>query len=128
MSKSRLEWKVGLFVFIGLLMLAGLLLEFSKGTTFLRRTYTIRLRAGNVGGLKVRSTVLMSGVQVGTVSDIKLSPDGRSVTMTLRIYGEYAIHTDALFVNEQSGFLGYNYVSTLPTENQGDIFREGGEA
>ena len=128
MSKSRLEWRVGLFVFIGLLLVAGLLLAFSKGTTFWRHTYTLRLRAGNVGGLKVRSTVLMSGVQVGTVSDIKLSPDGKSVTMTLRIYGEYIIHKDARFVIEQSGFLGDNYVSILPTENQGDIFREGGEA
>ena len=128
MSKSRLEWKVGLFVFIGLVLLAGLLIEFSKGTTFLRKTYTIRLRASNVGGLKVRSTVLMSGVQVGTVSDIKLSPDGKSVTMTLRIYDEFVIHKDARFVIEQSGFLGDNYVSILPTENQGDIFRDGGEA
>ena len=128
MSKSRLEWKVGLFVFIGLTLLAALLLEFSKGTTFWRHTYTIRLRADNVGGLKVRSTVLMSGVQVGTVSDIKLSPEGKSVTMTLRIYGEYEIHKDARFVIEQSGFLGDNYVSILPTENLGDIFRDGGEA
>jgi hypothetical protein len=32
MSKSRLEWKVGLFVFIGLALLGALLLQFSKGT------------------------------------------------------------------------------------------------
>ena len=31
MNKSRLEWKVGLFVFIGLVLLAVLLLQFSKG-------------------------------------------------------------------------------------------------
>jgi len=128
MSKSRLEWKVGLFVFIGLVVLGGLLIEFTKGTSLWRHTYTIRLRAGNVGGLKVRSTVLMSGVQVGTVSDIKLSPDGKSVTMTLKIYDQYIIHKDARFVIEQSGFLGDNYVSILPTLNQGDVFREGGEA
>jgi phospholipid/cholesterol/gamma-HCH transport system substrate-binding protein len=128
MSKSRLEWKVGLFVFIGLVVLGGLLIEFTKGTSPWRHTYTIRLRAGNVGGLKVRSTVLMSGVQVGTVSDIKLSPDGKSVTMTLKIYDQYIIHKDARFVIEQSGFLGDNYVSILPTLNQGDVFREGGEA
>jgi phospholipid/cholesterol/gamma-HCH transport system substrate-binding protein len=128
MNKSRLEWKVGLFVLIGLVILGMLLVQFGKGTSFFRPTYQIRLHAVNVGGLKVRAAVLMSGVQVGTVSDIKLAPDGKSVTMILRIYSEYAIHPDARFVIEQSGFLGDNYVAILPTENKGDILKNGDEA
>jgi len=128
MNKSRLEWKVGLFVLVGLGVLGMLLLQFSKGTSFFRPTYVLRLHAVNVGGLKVRAGVLMSGVQIGTVSDIKLSPDGKSVTMTLRIYSQYEIHKDARFVIEQSGFLGDNYVAIFPTENKGDIFRNGDEA
>ena len=106
MSKSRLEGKVGLFVFIGLALLAALLIQFSKGTTFFRHTYNILLRAPSVGGLKARAGVLMSGVQVGTVSDIKLGPQGTNVTLTLKIYGQYEIHKDAMFLIEQSGFLG----------------------
>jgi len=43
MSKSRLEWKVGLFVLTGLVLLAGLLLEFSKGLTFFQPTRAIYL-------------------------------------------------------------------------------------
>src|SRR5204862_2868239 len=82
MSHPRLEWKVGLFVFIGLALLAGLLLEFSKGLSLFRPTYQIYLRAENIGGLKPRADVLMSGVQVGTVSAIQLAPDGKSVTIT----------------------------------------------
>ena len=97
MSKSRLELKVGVFVFIGLVLLAVLLLEFSKGLTFFRPTYDIYLRSANVGGLKQRAAVLMSGVQVGTVSDIRLAPSGKTVTITLRIYHEYQIHKDAIF-------------------------------
>jgi len=64
MSKSRLEWKVGLFVFVGLVLLAALAIQFSKGTTFFRPTKMILLRAGNVGGLKMKAQVLMAGVQV----------------------------------------------------------------
>jgi phospholipid/cholesterol/gamma-HCH transport system substrate-binding protein len=125
MNKSRLEWKVGLFVLVGLVVLGVLLLQFSKGTSFFRPTYQLRLHAVNVGGLKVRAGVLMSGVQVGSVSDIKLAPDGKSVTMMLRIYSQFEIHKDARFVIEQSGFLGDNYVAIFPTENNGDIFRNG---
>src|SRR5436190_2938662 len=124
MNKSGLEWKVGLFVAIGLALLAGLLLQLSKGKTFFRRTYTLRLHADDVGGLKAKANVLMSGVQVGTVSDIRLAPDGKSVSITLKIYGEYAIHKDARFVIQTAGFLGDNYVGIVPTENTDEVFRD----
>jgi len=125
MTKSRLEWKVGVFVLVGLVLLAALLLQFSKGTTFFRPTKTILLRAPNVGGLKVRSSVLMAGVQIGTVSDIKLSPTGTNVTISLKLFDQYKIHKDARFIIEQSGFLGDQYIAILYTHNQGDFFEEG---
>jgi phospholipid/cholesterol/gamma-HCH transport system substrate-binding protein len=124
MNKARLEWKVGLFVFIGLVVLGGLLLQFSKSASFFRKTYNVLLRAPNVGGLKVRAQVLMAGVQVGTVSDIKLGPQGTNVTITLKIYNDFEIHKDGRFVLEQSGFLGDQYVAIVPTKNQADIFHD----
>jgi phospholipid/cholesterol/gamma-HCH transport system substrate-binding protein len=128
MSKSRLEWKVGLFVLIGLVLLAVLLIEFSKGMSMFKPTYEIKLHSSNVGGLKPRATVLMSGVQVGSVSELKLAADGKSVTITLRIDSSYVIHKDARFVIEQSGFLGDQYVGIVPTANEADRFRPGDSA
>src|ERR1039458_1270713 len=104
MEKSRLQIKVGLFMLIGLVLLAVLLIWFSKGTSPFRGTYELRLHAGNVGGLKQRAGVLLAGVQVGSVSDIKLANDGKSVTILLNIYKENKIYHDARFVIEQSGF------------------------
>jgi phospholipid/cholesterol/gamma-HCH transport system substrate-binding protein len=124
MSKPRLEWKVGLFVFLGLTVLAGLLLQFSKGTDFFRPTKLILLRAANVGGLKVRASVFMAGVQIGTVSDIKLGPQGTNVTIWLKVYDQYEIHKDARFALEQAGFLGDQYVAIVPTKNQGDVYHD----
>jgi phospholipid/cholesterol/gamma-HCH transport system substrate-binding protein len=124
MTQSRLEWKVGLFVFIGLALLAALLVEFSKGLTLFRPTYTIYLRADNVGGLKQRAGVMMSGVQVGTVSDIELAPDGKSVVITLRLYKQYAVHKDADFIIDQSGFLGDQFVAIEPKDNSGPVFHD----
>src|SRR5215475_8585800 len=128
MSKSRLEWKVGLFMFIGLVVLAALLLEFSKGINIFRPTKIILLRAPNVGGLKVRAQVLMAGVQVGTVSDVRLGPQGTNVTISLKIYSQYEIHKDARFALETSGFLGDQYVAIIPTLNQGEVFTDQGVA
>jgi len=55
MEKSHQEIKVGLFVFIGLVLLAVLLIQFSKGTSIFRGTYELHLHASNVGGLKQRA-------------------------------------------------------------------------
>ncbi|MGH8023407.1 MAG: MlaD family protein [Limisphaerales bacterium] len=121
MENKRLELKVGLFVFIGLVLLAALLVAFSKGTSVFRGTYSVRLVAPNVGGLKVRASVLLAGVQVGSVSAIKLAPDGRSVAITLNVYDGMTIYSDANFVIEQAGFLGDQYVAILPTENRAPV-------
>src|SRR5258708_6972719 len=121
MEKKRLETKVGLFVFLGLALLATLLLQFSKSTSLWRGTYELHLHAVNVGGIKPRAGVLLAGVQVGSVAGINLAPDGKSVTMNLKIYNEFPIYHDARFVIEQSGFLGDQFVSILPTTNAAQV-------
>lgn len=128
MSKSRLEFKVGLFVLVCLVLLGALLLQFSKGTLLLKPGYDLHLTAKNVGGLKNHATVLMSGVQVGTVSSCELAPDGKSVTIHLRIYAKYSIYNDARFVIDQSGFLGDQYVAIIPRDNKGEKLGPGGTA
>ena len=117
MEKSRLETKVGLFVCIGLVLLAALLLQFSKGTNLWRGTYALHLHAANAGGIKPHAGVLLAGVSVGSVSEINLAPDRKSVTIDLKIYNEFPIYHDARFVIEQSGFLGDQFVSVIPTTN-----------
>jgi phospholipid/cholesterol/gamma-HCH transport system substrate-binding protein len=128
MSKSRLEMKVGLFVFIGLALVALLLLQFSKGASLFRPTYDLYLTATDVGGLKPRASVLMSGVQVGTVQEIALNPSGTNVTITLKIYKQYVIRDDALFQIKQSGFLGDNFVAINPGLNKGKELGDQGRA
>ena len=117
MEKSRLEIKVGLFVFICLALLAALLIQFSKSSSLWRGTYELHLHADNVGGIKPRAGVLLAGVPVGSVADIQLAPGGKSVTMILKIYQDFPIYHDARFVIEQSGFLGDQFISVVPTAN-----------
>src|SRR6185436_1758989 len=66
--------------------------------------------------------------QVGTVSEIRLGPQGTNVTITLKLYSQYVIHKDARFSIEQSGFLGDQYVAIMPTKNQGEGFHDGDTA
>jgi phospholipid/cholesterol/gamma-HCH transport system substrate-binding protein len=128
MSRSSLELKVGIFVAVSLSLLIGLVLEFSKGTTLFRHTYNIVLDTSNVGGLRPRASVLLSGVQVGTVSDIALTPGGTNVSIILKIYSDYVIRDDARFEIEQSGFLGDQFVAVYPDANKGAPLKPGAVA
>src|SRR5215471_8948255 len=110
MNKSRLEWRVGLFVIIGLILIAALLIQFSKGTSPFKPTYRIYLKSGNANGLKIKAMVNMAGVQIGSVENIALGPQGTNVLIALRIYEQFKIHTNAEFLIEASGFLGDQYV------------------
>jgi phospholipid/cholesterol/gamma-HCH transport system substrate-binding protein len=117
MEKTHLERKVGLFIFIAMVLLGTMLVLFSKGTSLFHGTYALNLHTSNVGGLKQQSAVLLAGVGVGNVHEISIDPSGTNVTIVLQIYKKYPIYHDARFVIEEAGFLGDHYISVIPTLN-----------
>ncbi len=127
MSQSRLEWKVGVFVVVCLGLLGLLILNFSKGLNWLHKTYELRLTTTNVGGIKAKASVLMAGVPIGSVVEPQLSADGRSVTIRLRIDQRFPIRTNAVFVIEQSGFLGDQFVAVSTGVGDAPLLTNGQE-
>ena len=113
-----MEWKVGLFVFIGLVLLAALMLNFSKGMALFKKTYKLQLVADNAGGIKEKAMVLMSGIKVGNVVDSTLSTNGK-VIIRLQIDAAYKINHEARFLVDAMGFLGDQYVAIVSTNNSG---------
>jgi phospholipid/cholesterol/gamma-HCH transport system substrate-binding protein len=116
MSKNTTTTKVGLFVLIGLVLAALMVMRFSKGTG-LASTYKLNLEARNAGGIIKGAGVLMAGVPVGNITDIYLSPDGTKVTMVASIYEQYRISTNAVFGIGTVGFLGDRYIAVSPGTN-----------
>ena len=114
MSPAR---KVGFFVFLTLVLIAVMILNFSKGRGLFASTYDFRIVSTEIGGLKVGAPVSMSGVPVGSVTRFDLTEDRKSVEITVRVLSRYPVRRDARFEIEQSGFLGDQYVSIAP---QGD--------
>jgi phospholipid/cholesterol/gamma-HCH transport system substrate-binding protein len=127
MNETRFAVKVGLFVALGIMLTAALLLIFSKGLNLFTRTYDLRLRSPTVGGLKSRASVLLNGVGVGTVAGTEVASDGRGVIILARVNKNYAIHADARFAIEQIGFLGDQYVAIYQQESKGPILQPGAE-
>ena len=98
-----------------------------KGASFFTPTYELRLKAANVGGLKARSAVFVSGVTVGNVMTMELDKDGKTVLLRLKILKRYPVHKDATFVIEQIGVLGDQFVAIYPGDNSGPLLQDGDE-
>jgi phospholipid/cholesterol/gamma-HCH transport system substrate-binding protein len=113
MNEKKLVWKVGLFVLIGLVLAAGMVMRFSKGTGF-SGSYQLNLNAKNAGGIIPGASVLMAGVPVGNVKGIILAQDGTRVTMQASIYDRFKIPTNAVFSIATVGLLGDRYISVSP--------------
>ena len=116
MNRDRTAWKVGLFATMGLVLVAVLLMAFSKGIGLGTRHYTVILVTSNVGGIKHGANVLISGVPVGKVERLLLSDDGKTAKIFLAIFARFNIRTNAQFNIDSMGFLGDAYVSITPRD------------
>jgi phospholipid/cholesterol/gamma-HCH transport system substrate-binding protein len=77
--------------------------------------YSVKASFTNVGGLKVRAPVTMSGVMVGRVTNIQLDPKTFNAVVTLQINGSYnEIPDDTTASILTSGLLGEQYVGLSP--------------
>lgn len=109
------EIRVGLFLVICLVILAGLIMRFGKYAGVAEPKYDIVVVFPNVAGIVKEASVMYAGLPVGIVKDINLSEEnGLNVRLTLSIYQQYTIRKDARFVIEQSGLLGDRYVDIVP--------------
>jgi phospholipid/cholesterol/gamma-HCH transport system substrate-binding protein len=117
---------VGLFVLAGLAAVAYLSLSVGGFTPF-ASSGRMRVFASfdEIGGLKPRAPVVVSGVKIGEVASIDLAPDYRArVTLEVDSGVELPIDTSASIVT--SGVLGDRYVS-LQLGGEEETIAPGGE-
>jgi phospholipid/cholesterol/gamma-HCH transport system substrate-binding protein len=125
MEKQRQGLKVGAFALAAMVLVAYLILTFSKSATPWTRLVRLNVSCTEVGGLVPGAKVMMAGVQIGHVEGLDLDADGRKVIIQCAILERYRVHEDARFEIQQSGFLGDQHVSIVPTENKGAILTDG---
>lgn len=127
MNEKKYAGWVGLFVVLGILLIAGLMLTFSRGVGFFKGKYEIVMRARSVAGLKPRSAVFLSGVQIGNVQSVELDQGTKSVLIRLQILQQYPLRKDARFVIEQIGVLGDQFVIIYPGTQEAPLLTNGEE-
>jgi len=132
MKSRKLEIWVGLFVVLSIAAFLMLALQVSGLSDFYgaKSGYTVKAYFANIGGLKVRSKVTVSGVTIGRVTSIQLEENS---------YGEYQavvsfvikprfnkIPADSSAKILTAGLLGDNYIGLVP--GHADKFLEDGSS
>ncbi len=125
MAKSpSTEIKVGIFVFIAIVLLAYLTTLITRDRIVIRDTYTVHAHFENVSGLRTNSPVEIAGIDVGTVKKISLIDHRARVTMAIR--PDVTIHADSRATIRTRGVLGDKFVEIHPGSLHEPVLEDGG--
>ena len=122
--KYKVDLAVGLFLIIGLLVIAYMSISFGDVDFFGRGRYDVEAVFTDVTGLKENTVVRLSGVKIGTVSRIEL--ENYRARVLLRIDREIELPdpgTEASIRTE--GLLGEQYISITPGYGRENIPQDG---
>ncbi|MGI8956567.1 MAG: MlaD family protein [Chthoniobacterales bacterium] len=110
-----LELKVGIFVFVGLAVLAALVVQFGRLGEGFKSYYSLTVHFPDASGLLKSSDVLMGGAKVGQVAGApRLVTVGRGVDVPLKIYDFVKIPVGSSITVGSSGLLGDRFVAIFP--------------
>ncbi len=102
---------VGIFIFLGLVILVVAIFTLGGQKKTFVRTFTINAIFNDVGGLLTGGNVWFSGVKVGTVKKISFYGDSQvQVTMNIEQAAEAYIHKDAKAKIGSDGLIGNKIV------------------
>ena len=114
-----LELKVGIFVAVGLSILAALVVQFGRLGEGFKSYYSITVHFTDASGLLKNSDVLMGGAKVGQVAGPpRLVTSGRGVDVPLRIFDYVQIATGSTIAVGSSGLLGDRFVTISPPQGK----------
>jgi phospholipid/cholesterol/gamma-HCH transport system substrate-binding protein len=114
MKQSKLELFVGGFVLLGIAAVIYLTIKLGAGSIVGGDTYVIEARFTNAGGLNAGSSVLVAGVPVGRVEEIRVDEKDYSAIATLRVDSGLRLPTDSMASIKTTGLIGDKFVALAP--------------
>jgi len=112
MGAISTEAKVGLFVLVGLVILAYMSFQVGQRGFSFKKGYLVEVEFDNASGLKADASVQIAGVEIGRVSSIRLR-NGKAVVM-LRIPQDVKLEKDVSAAIKTHGILGDKYIEIIP--------------
>jgi len=126
-KQSGYTWKLGMFVTIGLLLFIIAIYFIGKQKNLFGSTFNITSQFKTVSGLEVGNNVRFSGINIGTVEEIRLINDS-SVVVSMVIKDEVRefIKTDARASIGSDGLMGDKVLTISPGVKSTKVIENGG--
>ncbi|KIQ20241.1 MlaD family protein [Flavobacterium pectinovorum] len=126
-KQSGYTWKLGMFVTIGLLLFIIAIYFIGKQKNLFGSTFNITSQFKTVSGLEVGNNVRFSGINIGTVEEIRLINDS-SVVVSMVIKDEVRefIKTDARASIGSDGLMGDKVLTISPGVKSTKVVENGG--
>ncbi len=115
--KIRKEIKIGIFLLLTLLVFIWGY-SFLKGKNLLKPVGTYYVVYEQIGGLKESAPVIVSGHQIGLVSDIRFLPDNRNINVTLLIDRNFRIPLNSVAMIYSADLMGTKAIELVLSANQ----------
>jgi phospholipid/cholesterol/gamma-HCH transport system substrate-binding protein len=114
-KESGFQWKLGMFVIIGLVLFISTIYFIGKQQNLFGSTFNLKSNFKSVSGLEIGNNVRFAGINIGTVSDIQLKTDS-SVVVVFLIKDEVRkfIKTDATASIGSDGLMGDKVLTISP--------------
>ena len=112
MRRFDLELAVGLFMIAGIVCLGYLSIKLGGMELLGQNGYELNLVFSNSGGLKQGSPVVIAGVDVGRVKEVRL--DDYQALVVINLPEDVKIQEDAIASIKTKGLIGEKYVEIAP--------------
>lgn len=118
-GEQRTATLVGLFIFVGLAVLAWLILQFGRFENSYDEVYEIKVRFSDASGVIPGTAVRLSGVRIGSVSGKTMleSISPPKVIVPIAIDGSRILPADAVFQIQSATVLGDKLIVVTIPEN-----------
>jgi phospholipid/cholesterol/gamma-HCH transport system substrate-binding protein len=127
-SEKRNELAVGIFLFIGMVLLGGLIIQFGRFEDYFSGQYKITVVFDDASGLIKGSDVRMGGARIGRVSKLPALTEAVQVEVELAINKDTHIPVGSTFQIESATLLGDKLVVVIPPERMTGAFIEPGSS
>lgn len=126
-KQSGYTWKLGMFVTIGLLLFIMAIYFIGKQKNLFGSTFNITSQFKTVSGLEVGNNVRFSGINIGTVEEIRLVNDSSViVSMVIKDDVRKFIKTDARASIGSDGLMGDKVLTISPGANSTKVVENNG--
>jgi phospholipid/cholesterol/gamma-HCH transport system substrate-binding protein len=125
-SSRKIEILVGLLFVLGAIAFFALAMNVSNLTSLTSdKGYAVMANFNNIGGLRTRAKVTLSGVNIGRVTNITYDKKSFRATVTMKLNSEFDyLPEDTQASIYTSGMLGEQYISLEPGASE-DKLKEG---